>query len=309
MVPHGMRAPAERVLDGHETARRIREACVPLVADRAAGGRRPCLAVVHIGSHPAALVHVEAYRKEATTWGLEVRDEAFGADATLRRVGGALKALGRDGSVDGVVVVRPLPEHLGERAVQELVPPAKDVEGVHPETLGRCVLGRPGLVPATAGAVVRLVDAAGVPVRNACVVVVAGPDAPVLPAGLLLGRRDADVTFCRPATADLARDTVRADILVVEAHRPGLVTAAMIRPGAVVVDAGVNAVPDPARRGRLHLVGDVDFEAVCPVARAVTPVPGGVGAVALAVLLENVLRTGTSEPAAQDPAQLPLFHY
>jgi len=304
-----MRVAPERVLDGHETARRIRDACVPLVEERAAAGRRPRLAVVRIGEHPAALVHLEAYRKEATSWGLDVQVEGMPVDTTVRRVGALLKALGREKTVDGVVVVRPLPEHLGARAVQELIPPSKDVEGVHPETLGRCVLGRPGLVPSVAGAVVRLVDAACVAVRNACVVVVAGPDAPVLPAGLLLGRRDADVTFCRPATAHLERDTSRADILVVEAHRPGLVSAAMVKPGAVVVDAGVNAVPDPARRGRLHLVGDVDFEAVGAVARAVTPVPGGVGAVALAVLMENVVRAGAQEPAPDDPAQLPLFHY
>ncbi len=303
-----MRPAPDRVLDGHDVARRVRDACLPLVEEQAGAGRRPTLVVVRIGDHPAALVHAEAWSKEAATWGLEVDVVALPGDTPAKKVVGVLRSLGRDRAVDGVVLARPLPEDLNERALQETIPPAKDVEGVHPETIGRCVLGRPGLVPSTAGAVLRLVDAAEIRVHDAHVVIVAGPDAPVLPAGLLLGRRDADVTLCRPATADLAHETRQADVLVVEAHRPALVTADMVKPGAVVVDAGVNAVPDEEREGRLRLVGDVAFETVCNVARAVTPVPGGVGAVALAVLLENVVRAA-ARPATDDAGPLPLFHY
>jgi len=305
-----MRPVPDRILDGHEVARRIRDGCVPLIAQRQERGRCPSLVVVRIGDHPAAQVHAEAWTKEAATWGLEVNVAALPVDTSARKAAGILKGLGRDRAVDGVALARPLPENLNERALQEALPPAKDAEGVHPETLGRCVLGRPGLVPTMAGAVLRLVDAAEVPVRDARVVIVAGPDAPVLPAALLLGRRDADVTLCRPMAADLGRVTREADILVVEAHRPALITPDMVKPGAVVIDAGVNAVPDEERAGRLRLAGDVAFEAVCGVARAVTPVPGGVGAVSLAVLVENVVRA--SAPPTHDDgttAQLPLFHY
>ena len=305
-----MRPVPDRVLDGHDVARRIRDACVPRVAERAQAGRRPTLVIVRIGEHPAAQVHAEAWSKEARSWGLAVDVAALPVDTSARKAAGVLRSLGRDRAVDGVALARPLPEHLGERALQEAIPPAKDAEGVHPETLGRCVLGRPGLVPATAGAVLRLVDAAEVPVRNAHVVIVAAPDAPVLPAALLLARRDADVTLCRPMATELGRMTRAADILVVEAHRPALITADRVKPGAVVIDAGVNAVPDEERAGRLRLAGDVAFDAVCGVARAVTPVPGGVGAVALAVLLENVVRAAAPQPGDDKPtAQLPLFHY
>ena len=305
-----MRPVPNRVLDGHEVARRMRDACLPLVEERARAGRRPTLAVIRIGDHPAAQVHTAAWSKEASAWGLGVRDSALPVDTTLRNAAGVLRSLGRDGGVDGIALARPLPENLNERALQEALPPTKDAEGVHPESIGRCVLGRPGLVPSTAGAVMRLVEAAEIPVRNARVVIVAGPDAPVLPAALLLGRRDADVTLCRPMAADLGRMTRAADVLVVEAHRPALITADMVKPGAVVIDAGVNAVPDEERAGRLRLAGDVAFEAVCAVARAVTPVPGGVGAVTLAVLLENVVRASMPVPGAAAPtAQLPLFHY
>ena len=288
----------------------MRDACVPIVAEREQAGRRPTLVVVRIGDHPAAQVHAEAWSKEAAAWGLEVSVLALPVDTSARKAIGVLKGLGRDGAVDGVALARPLPEGLNERALQEALPPTKDAEGVHPESLGRCVLGRPGMVPSTAGAVLRLVDAAEIPVRNARVVIVAGPDAPVLPAALLLGRRDADVTLCRPMSADLGRVTRDADVLVVEAHRPALITADMVKPGAVVIDAGVNAVPDEERAGRLRLAGDVAFKSVCGVARAVTPVPGGVGAVTLAVLMENVVRASTPTAGDDTPtAQLPLFHY
>lgn len=305
-----MRPVPDRVLDGHDVARRIRDGCLPLVEERRRLGRAPSLVVVRIGDHPAAQVHAEAWSKEAAVWGLAVDVAALPVETTARKAMSVLGGLGRDPAVDGVAIARPLPENLNERALQEAIPPAKDVEGVHPTTLGRCVLGRPGLVPATAGAVLRLVDAAEVVVRDAAAVIVAGPDALVLPAAHLLGRRDADVTLCRPMAADLAGVTRRADILIVEAHRPALVTAEMVKEGAVVIDAGVNAVPDEERAGRLRLAGDVAFEAVSGVARAVTPVPGGVGAVTLAVLLENVVRAATT-PGPDDPStkQLPLFHY
>lgn len=305
-----MRPVPDRVLDGHEVARRIRDGCLPLVSEREKTGRPPSLSVIRIGDHPAAQVHAEAWSKEASAWGLAVDVVVLPVETTARKAVSVLRGLERDRDVDGVAIARPLPENLAERTLQEAIPPTKDVEGVHPATLGRCVLGRPGLIPATAGAVLRLVDAAEVAVRDAHVVIVAGPDALVLPAALLLGRRDADVRLCRPMASELGRMTRQADILVVEAHRPALITADMVKPGAVVIDAGVNAVPDEERAGRLRLAGDVAFETVSAVARAITPVPGGVGAAALAVLLENVVRA-SALPATDDPSteQLPLFHY
>ena len=189
-----------------------------------------------------------------------------------------------------------------------IVAPAKDVEGIHPENLGNCFFGRYDLLPCTALAVMALLEESGVPLEGADAVVVGHSEIVGKPTSVLLLAKDATVTTCHKFTRDLAAHTRRADVLVVAVGRPGLVTADMVKPGAVVVDVGINAVPDPSEPGRTRIVGDVDYDGVSRVASAITPVPGGVGPVTVAALLRNTVLAAEGTPPLDDPAQLPLFH-
>jgi methylenetetrahydrofolate dehydrogenase (NADP+)/methenyltetrahydrofolate cyclohydrolase len=274
-----------RVLDGRAVAAQLQAELAGEI-DRLAGlGVRPGLAAVLVGDDEASHIYVGAKQRAAGRWGIESRRVALPADASAREVLDEVAALNADPAIHGIIVQLPLPAGMDPWRVQEAIDPAKDVDGLHPWNEGRLLRGDPGLAPCTAVGIVELLRREKVQVE--------GSQAVIVGRGLLVGRplsvllsakapgANATVTLCHTGTRDLAHFTRQADVLVVAAGVPGMVTPDMVRPGAAVVDAGNHRV-----NGRL--VGDVAAE-VAVVAGAYTPVPGGVGPMTVAMLLANTV--------------------
>ena len=283
---------AARILDGKSLAADLRAEVAAAVAEwQAATGRAPGLAVVLVGDDPASRSYVTAKEKACAAAGIRSREIHLPASTAKADVLAAVRALNADDAVDGILVQLPLPEASIEREVIEAVDPAKDVDGFHPTNVGRMVLGLPAFVPCTPAGVVELLRRAGVALAGASVVVIGRSQIVGRPLSILLSQKgvDATVTLCHTRTQDLARFTRAADVVVVAAGRPGTLTADMVKSGAVVIDVGVNRVPDASKATGYRLVGDVDFAAVAEKAAAITPVPGGVGPLTIAMLLKNTL--------------------
>ncbi|MEM9996930.1 MAG: bifunctional methylenetetrahydrofolate dehydrogenase/methenyltetrahydrofolate cyclohydrolase FolD [Bacteroidota bacterium] len=283
-------ATSARLIDGRAIAAAVR---ADLRADVdtwiAAGHRAPALAVVLVGDNPASASYVRGKTKAA--------EEAGIVSNTLRRPPDFSEAdlltliadLNADDLVDGILVQLPLPDHIDAAKVIQAIAPAKDVDGFHPENVGRVVLGAGGFAPCTPAGIVEMLRRAEIPTRGANAVVIGRSHIVGTPMANLLIQRglDATVTVCHSRTADLAAHTRQADILIAAVGRPHMVTADMVKPGAAVIDVGINRVEDASRERGYRLVGDVDFEAVREVAGAITPVPGGVGPMTIAMLLRN----------------------
>ena len=292
---------AARILDGKSLAADLRaETAAAVAAFRAATGRVPGLAVVLVGDDPASRSYVTAKEKACAAAGIHSREIHLPASAGKADVLAAVRVLNADDAVDGILVQLPLPDASIEREVIEAVDPAKDVDGFHPTNVGRMVLGLPAFVPCTPAGVVELLRRAGVALAGASVVVIGRSQIVGRPLSILLSQKgvDATVTLCHTRTKDMGRYTREADIVVVAAGRPNTLTAEMVKPGAVVIDVGVNRVPDASKASGYRLVGDVDFEAVAERASAITPVPGGVGPMTIAMLLTNTLEAAQRRRAA-----------
>jgi methylenetetrahydrofolate dehydrogenase (NADP+)/methenyltetrahydrofolate cyclohydrolase len=263
-------ALAKRLLDESATAARRFEKQV---------GRRPCLATVIVGDDPASVTYVRMKSTRCEQIGIEARQIALPATAHTAEAVGAVAALSDDPDVDGILVQHPAPRHVDERAVFEAIDPAKDVDGVTMHAFAAMAFGAPGFAACTPGAILRLLDAYDVDVSGRHAVVIGR--SPILgkPVGMLLLGRDATVTYCHSRTEDLPSIVRDADLLVAAVGKPRFVRGAWLKPGAVVVDAGYN----PGN------VGDVHFEEALPVASLLTPVPGGVGPMTIAVLLRQTV--------------------
>lgn len=298
-----------QVLDGRALAERIRQKYLPKVEALTNSGRRPRLVVVKVGEDSAAEAYLRGQRRGAEKWGIEYAVRTLPAASSERSVRKAIKDLNADPSVTGIMLSLPLPEGLGARALQHEIAPRKDVEGVHPENLGDCLYGRYRLLPCTALAVMALIEDSGIELQGKNAVVVGHSEIVGKPAALLLLAKDATVTVCHKFTDDLAARTRQADVLVVAVGKPDLIRADMVKPGAVVIDVGINAIADPDRPGKVRIVGDTDYDAVAEVAGPITPVPGGVGPVTVAVLMRNTILAAEGMPPLDDPNQLPLFHH
>ena len=282
------------LLDGRALAARIEAGLEDEVATFATlFGRPPRLVVVLVGDVAASASYVKSKAAAAARVGIAsevIRAPAAASTADLVALVGAI---GRDehGPADGILVQLPLPPHVDSVAVLDAVPPDRDVDGFHPINAGLLSQGRPRFVPCTAAGVQRMLIDAGIETAGRHAVIIGRSDIVGKPLALLLSARgtggDATVTLCHSRSAGLAEITRRADILVAAVGSPGLVTAAMVKPGAAVIDVGINRVTTPDGRGRL--VGDVDFEAVREVAGWISPVPGGVGPLTVAMLLANTL--------------------
>jgi methylenetetrahydrofolate dehydrogenase (NADP+)/methenyltetrahydrofolate cyclohydrolase len=281
-----------RILSGKEAAAAVEAKVADRVAALASRGKEVGLATVLVGEHPASQVYVAAKHRAAARVGMRSYDHVLPAPARGADLERLIDVLNADPAVDGILLQLPLPGGLDPLPFVERISPAKDADGLHPVNLGRLLLGRPGLCPATPAGILRLLDHYGVGTRGALVVVVGRSFLVGRPLALLLGAkgRDATVALAHSATADLAALTRQADILVAAAGRPGLIRTEHVRPGAVVVDVGIT-------RTATGLVGDVDFAAVSEVAGAITPVPGGVGPMTIAGLLENVVTAAEGHAA------------
>lgn len=282
------------IIDGAAIALALRDGIVGRVAALARRGVRPGLGVVQVGEDPASKVYVRNKIRACAEVGLRSEHITLPEDATESLLLDRVRLLNSDAQVHGILVQLPLPRGFSvERVIGEIAP-EKDVDGFHPCNLGLLVSGRPGFVPCTPLGVMKLLDHEAIVIDGRHAVVIGRSNIVGKPMALLLLQRNATVTICNSRTPDLGAVTRQADILVAAAGRPGLVTGGMVKRGAVVIDVGINRLPD----GRL--AGDVDFSSVLGVASRVTPVPGGVGPMTIAMLLENTLRAAELAAGAID---------
>ena len=265
-------------IDGKALALKVR---AQVAEDVKAFGEPVCLATILVGDDPASHVYVGSKHKASHEAGIESRDHRFPADTPESDILDLLAELNADDAVDGILVQLPLPEHMDEPKVLRSVDPAKDVDGFHPQNAGLLFLGEPFLVPATPSGVMVMLAEHGVELKGKEAVVVGRSEIVGKPMSMLLLAEHATVTICHSRTVNLAEHTRRADVLVAAVGRPGIVTPEMVKPGATVIDVGMN-------RTEAGLVGDVD-PAVFDVAGLMTPVPGGVGPMTIAMLLRNTL--------------------
>jgi methylenetetrahydrofolate dehydrogenase (NADP+)/methenyltetrahydrofolate cyclohydrolase len=271
------------IIDGKALAAKIRGEVKEKVARLKARGVQPGLAVILAGEDPASKVYVRNKIKACEETGVRSLFIEVPASVTEEELIQRVRALNADPAVHGILVQLPLPKHVNADRVLETVAPQKDVDGFHLHNLGALVAGQPGIVPCTPAGVMRLIEHAGVKLAGKHAVVIGRSNIVGKPQALLLLAQHATVTICHSRTPDLGAITRQADVLVAAVGRANLVTAAMVKPGACVIDVGVNRLPDG------KLAGDVDFASVKAVAGSITPVPGGVGPMTIAMLLENCL--------------------
>jgi methylenetetrahydrofolate dehydrogenase (NADP+) / methenyltetrahydrofolate cyclohydrolase len=274
------------IIDGKAIAAQVRSEVAEAAAALSSRGVTPGLATVLVGEDPASRIYVSTKRKACAEVGIKAWDHDLPASTSQDHLLRLLNELNEDESVHGILVQLPLPEHIDEQLVLDAVRPDKDADGFHPYNLGRLLSGEPIVAPATPAGIQELLHRSGVEVSGAEVVIVGRSNIVGKPLAALLVQKapgaNATVTVCHTGTKDIASHTRRADILVAAMGRAKAITAPMVAPGAVVVDVGMN-------RTETGLSGDVDFEAVSEVAGAITPVPGGVGPMTIAMLLRNTV--------------------
>ncbi len=282
-----------QLIDGKRIATQVRdEVQADVTAWTDAGHRPPFLSVVLVGDNPASQAYVRGKQRDAEHAGIGSETLRFDADINESDLLDVVRDLNADDDVDGVLVQLPLPDHIDERKVIDAIDPAKDVDGFHPENLGRLMIGDPAFIPATPYGIMEMLDRCGIDPSGQDAVIIGRSNIVGKPLANLLMQRgtDATVTVCHSRTKDLDQKAGRADILVAAVGQAGFVTADMVQKGAVVIDVGINRVDDASRNRGYRLVGDVDFDAVEPKASWITPVPGGVGLMTRAMLLKNTLR-------------------
>ena len=286
------------ILDGTATAKTIRaEVARRVAALKTEHGVTVGLAAVLAGDDPASVTYVAMKRRACAKAGIQSVAREFPADATQQQVMDAVAELNADPGVHGILIQHPLPPGLDEHAVLAAVAPHKDVDGIGRGSLGDLVKGQAAFVACTPAGMVELLDRYGIPIEGKHAVVVGRSVILGKPMALLLLNRNATVTVCHSKTRGLADITRQADILVAAVGRPVMITGDMLKPGAVVLDAGYNRVP-----GRDHDVGDCDYASCAPVASAITPVPGGVGPMTIALLLSNTVKAAEIRVHADDKA-------
>jgi methylenetetrahydrofolate dehydrogenase (NADP+)/methenyltetrahydrofolate cyclohydrolase len=289
---------APRLLLGAPIAAEIRASVrADVAAFTERQGHAPTLAIVLVGRDAPSAVYLRQILRACDAAGIggrlvEIEDEHSGASGTEARVVRAIHDLNDDPQVAGIIVQQPFPSGVRLRAVIDAIDPRKDIDGIHPLNAGLLRLGYEGFLPATAHAAIEILHRYDIPIAGREAVVIGRSNVVGMPVAFMLVRDDATVTVCHRRTRDLAAHVARAEILVVAAGHPGLITGAMLRPGAVVVDVGINVVGGA-------LVGDVDFDSAKSVAGAITPVPGGVGPVTNALLLTHLVRAATVQAGAE----------
>jgi len=285
-----------KILDGKQLAATMRADIAKQVAElKAAKGIAPGLGVILIGADPASTSYVTAKEKACEEAGMYSEDVRVPAETTQAEALALVQKMNADPRIHGILVQLPLPKHIDEAAVINAIAPEKDVDGFTPINVGRMMIGETCFLPCTPNGVIQMLLSAGVETSGKHAVVIGRSNIVGKPVAHLLMRKakggNATVTVCHTGTKDLATFTKQADILVVAAGRPNTVTGEMIKPGAVVIDVGVNRVPDATKKNGFRLVGDVDFDSAAQVASLITPVPGGVGPMTITMLLYNTLES------------------
>ena len=282
-----------RILSGKEFAAQIKEDAARGITELKAAGVLPRLAVIIVGSDPASEVYVRNKQRTCEELGIRSDHIALPAETTKEELLACIEELNVDPEVHGILVQLPLPAQIAEDEEEILshIDPRKDVDGFHPVNVGHLVLGAPGLRPCTPAGCIRMLDYAGIPIEGAHAVIIGRSNIVGKPMAHLLLERNATVTICHSRTQNLAAIARTADILVAAVGRPRFVTADMVKEGATVIDVGINRIAPK------QLVGDVDFDAAAAVAGAITPVPGGVGLLTVAMLMENVVQAAKAQNA------------
>jgi methylenetetrahydrofolate dehydrogenase (NADP+)/methenyltetrahydrofolate cyclohydrolase len=274
---------AAKILDGKALAARIRGGLAEETAHLRAAGIEPGLAVVLVGDDPASHIYVRSKTAACAEAGIRTFDHRLPANTPEAELLSLVASLNSNPDVDGILIQLPLPAGVDARRILFAVDPRKDVDGIHPENVGRLLMGEPRFVSCTPFGVMKLIEEAGVSLAGADAVVVGRSNMVGKPMAALLLNADASVTICHSKTRDLAAAVARADVVVAAVGRAEMIRGAWIKPGAVVIDVGINRQPDK------KLLGDVEFAAAAERAAAITPVPGGVGPMTIAMLLANTV--------------------
>lgn len=289
-----------KLIDGKKLAAQIRGECSGRVRALAQHGVTPGLAVILVGDDPASAVYVGKKIKACEAVGIRSFTDRYPATITNEELLARIEALNADNNVHGILVQLPLPAHIDMDKVLETIAVDKDVDGFHLYNVGGLVTGNTVFSPCTPYGVVKLLESENIPIEGQNVVVVGASNIVGKPMALMLMARDATVSICHAKTRDLAQYTILADILVVAAGVPNLILPQMVKTGAVVIDVGINRLPDGS------IAGDVDFEGVRWRASAITPVPGGVGPMTVTMLLENTIKSAERAAGFDPEGKMPL---
>lgn len=282
---------AGTIIDGKAVAADIRAQVAKRVEELKAKGVTPALSVILVGDNPASVSYVTGKQKALAEAGMVDKSIHLPESTSEQELLDLIAKLNADPSVHGILVQLPLPKHINEEKVTLAIDPKKDVDGFHPVNMGNLLIGKKGFLPCTPHGVLILLERAGVATNGARVAVIGRSNIVGKPMALLLSRKEynSTVTLCHTGTKDLAAVTRESDIIIAAAGRPNTVTADMVKDGAAVIDVGVNRIPDASKKSGFRLVGDVDFEAIKEKASVITPVPGGVGPMTIALLMQNTI--------------------
>lgn len=282
-----------KIIDGKQIASDVRADVAKKVAELKEKGVFPCLAVILVGENPASVSYVTGKRKALAEVGMVDKSitlpESTSEDELLKLI----DDLNKDDSVHGILVQLPLPKHINEDKVIMAICPEKDVDGFHPVSVGNMMIGRPGFLPCTPHGIIVLLEKMGIETSGKHAVVIGRSNIVGKPVSILLARKETNctVTMCHTGTKNMAEITKQADIVVVASGRPHTLTCDMVKEGAVVIDVGVNRIPDDSKKSGFRLVGDSDFDDLVGKVSYITPVPGGVGPMTIAMLMQNTLES------------------
>lgn len=279
-----------KIISGKELSAKLRE---EIARETASLPVKPGLAVILAGDNPSSLSYVKAKEKACQEAGMYSREIRLPGDVSKAELLGTIRELNADAAIHGILVQLPLPKHIPEKEVIEAISPEKDVDGFTAINTGRMLIGEKCFLPCTPHGILKLIEFAGMDLAGKHAVVVGRSNIVGKPVAALLSRKEvnATVTLCHTGTRDLGFYTRQADVVVAATGRAGTLTGDMLKPGAVVIDVGVNRIPDSTRPSGYRLTGDADFESCAPVASAITPVPGGVGPMTITMLLWNTLES------------------
>ena len=281
------------IIDGKQIAADVRAQVAAKVAQLKEKGILPCLAVILVGENPASVSYVTGKRKALAEVGMADRSIQLPETTSEAELLELIASLNADTSVHGILVQLPLPKHIDEDKVIMAIDPSKDVDGFHPVSVGNLMIGRPGFLPCTPHGIIVLLKKMGIETSGKHAVVIGRSNIVGKPVSILLARKDVNctVTMCHTGTKNMADITRQADIIVVASGHPHTLTGDMVREGAVVIDVGVNRIPDASKKSGFRLIGDCDFDDLVEKTSFITPVPGGVGPMTIAMLMQNTLES------------------
>lgn len=281
------------IIDGKAIAAQVRGEVAEKVSALKAKGITPCLAVILVGENPASVSYVTGKQKALAEVGMADRSLHLPESTTEEELLKIIDDLNKDTAVHGILVQLPLPEHINEEKILLAIDPEKDVDGFHPMNVGNLVIGKKAFLPCTPHGIIVLLEKMGIETSGKHAVVIGRSNIVGKPVSLLLARKETNctVTICHTGTKNMAEMTRQADILIAATGRPHTVTKDMVKPGAVVIDVGVNRIPDDTKKSGFRLTGDCDYADLLETASFITPVPGGVGPMTIAMLMFNTLES------------------